>query len=168
MTIIRRVLTSRTTTWSINWTLRFLQISPGDMSRPSPYECRPICQQWNVTTGQRGECKRPTTSDRSFTTGHSSCDGYGVCDLRYRHRLLPVTAVSIIAHPCSHLTSAGLVFHSPSSWIVSITSKSSIYLSRKTYVVIPEMWVNAQRDGRHAEYRCRPLFNAAKFGWRPY
>ena len=24
-----------------------------------------------------------------------------------------------------------------------------------------------QRDGRPAEYRWRPLFNAAKFGWRP-
>jgi len=30
------------------------------------------------------------------------------------------------------------------------------------------MWVNAQRDGgRPAEYRWHPLFNAAKFGWRP-
>ena len=29
------------------------------------------------------------------------------------------------------------------------------------------MWANAQRDGRSAKYRCRPLFNAAKFGWRP-
>ena len=27
-----------------------------------------------------------------------------------------------------------------------------------------EMWANAQRDGRPAEYRWRPLFNAAKFG----
>jgi len=27
-----------------------------------------------------------------------------------------------------------------------------------------EMWANAQRDGRHAEYRRRPLFDAAKFG----
>jgi len=27
-----------------------------------------------------------------------------------------------------------------------------------------EMWVNAQRDGRPAEYRWRPLFNAPKFG----
>jgi len=27
-----------------------------------------------------------------------------------------------------------------------------------------EMWANAQRDGRRAEYRWRPLFNAAKFG----
>jgi len=26
------------------------------------------------------------------------------------------------------------------------------------------MWANAQRDGRAAEYRWRPLFNAAKFG----
>jgi len=26
-----------------------------------------------------------------------------------------------------------------------------------------EMWANAQRDGRPAEYKWRPLFNAAKF-----
>jgi len=26
------------------------------------------------------------------------------------------------------------------------------------------MWANAQRNGRPAEYRWRPLFNAAKFG----
>ena len=30
-----------------------------------------------------------------------------------------------------------------------------------------EMWANAQRDGRPAKYRWHPLFNAAKFGWRP-
>ena len=30
-----------------------------------------------------------------------------------------------------------------------------------------EMWANAQRDGYPAEYRWRPLFNTAKFGWRP-
>jgi len=29
------------------------------------------------------------------------------------------------------------------------------------------MWANSQRDGRPAEYRWRPLFNDAKFGWRP-
>jgi len=28
------------------------------------------------------------------------------------------------------------------------------------------MWANVQRDGRPAEHRWRPLFNAAKFGWR--
>jgi len=27
------------------------------------------------------------------------------------------------------------------------------------------MWANAQRDGRPAEHRWRPRFNAAKFGW---
>ena len=30
-----------------------------------------------------------------------------------------------------------------------------------------ETWASAQRDGRSAEYRWLPLFNAAKFGWRP-
>jgi len=29
------------------------------------------------------------------------------------------------------------------------------------------MWANAQRDGRPAKCRWRPLFNAANFGWRP-
>jgi len=29
------------------------------------------------------------------------------------------------------------------------------------------MWADAQRDGHPAEYRWRPLINAAKFGWRP-
>ena len=28
------------------------------------------------------------------------------------------------------------------------------------------MWANAQRGGRPAEHRWRPLFHAAKFGWR--
>jgi len=40
----------------------------------------------------------------------------------------------------------------------------------KTAIIHPpktgktRMWANAQRDGRPAEYRWRPLFNAAKFG----
>ena len=34
-------------------------------------------------------------------------------------------------------------------------------------ILSTRMWANAQRDGRPAEYRCRSLFNAAKFGWRP-
>ena len=29
------------------------------------------------------------------------------------------------------------------------------------------MWANAQRDGPPVEHRWRPLFSAAKFGWRP-
>jgi len=29
---------------------------------------------------------------------------------------------------------------------------------------LTRMWANAQRDGRPAEYRWCPLFNAAKFG----
>jgi len=33
-------------------------------------------------------------------------------------------------------------------------------------IIITRMWANAQRDCRPAEHRWRPLFNAAKFGWR--
>ena len=39
---------------------------------------------------------------------------------------------------------------------------------REREIYLPtRMWANVQRDGRPAEYRWRPLFNAAKFGWRP-
>jgi len=35
---------------------------------------------------------------------------------------------------------------------------------RKLKLNNTRMWTNAQRDGRPAEYRWRPLFSAAKFG----
>ena len=41
------------------------------------------------------------------------------------------------------------------------------YIQQYECVQITRMWANAQRDGRPAEYRWRPLFNAAKFGWHP-
>jgi len=41
--------------------------------------------------------------------------------------------------------------------------KNLLYLSTAQPEEV-EMWANAQRDGRPAEYRWRPQFNAAKFG----
>ena len=37
----------------------------------------------------------------------------------------------------------------------------------KTILLPTRMWANAQRDGRPAEHRWRPLFNAGKFCRRP-
>jgi len=37
-----------------------------------------------------------------------------------------------------------------------VSNLNNVYLTR--------MWANAQPDGRPAEHRWRPLFNAAKFG----
>jgi len=31
-------------------------------------------------------------------------------------------------------------------------------------MILTRMWANVQRDGRPAEHRWRPLFNAAMFG----
>ena len=39
----------------------------------------------------------------------------------------------------------------------------NVYITESIYKEL-EIWANAQRDGRPAEYRWRPLFNAAKFG----
>jgi len=49
----------------------------------------------------------------------------------------------------------------------SLTVESSIELVRSyknTRNQQIRMWANAQRNGRPAEHRWRPLFNAAKFG----
>ena len=66
---------------------------------------------------------------------------------------------------------------------VSVDSRYSVYLMLSHYIdrkvghfenrcayfklqmlIETRMWANAQRDGRPAEHRWRPLFNAAKFG----
>jgi len=40
-----------------------------------------------------------------------------------------------------------------------IQEDANLYIRQAGYVT--KMWANAQRDGRPAEYRWRPLFNAA-------
>jgi len=41
------------------------------------------------------------------------------------------------------------------------------FVSRKPGKSWTRMWTSEERDGHPAEYRWRPLFNAAKFGWLP-
>jgi len=48
------------------------------------------------------------------------------------------------------------------SWIISVDA--SLAPNKTRNIAELEMWANAQRDGRPAEYRWCPLFNAAKFG----
>ena len=50
------------------------------------------------------------------------------------------------------------------STVWHVTSRFILYI--RTTITKLEMWDNAQCDGRPAEYRWRPLFNAAKSGWR--
>jgi len=64
-----------------------------------------------------------------------------------RHKKLPS------AHHCTTLS--GYIF----------TTKACIGNPIKN--LLTRMLANAQRDGRPAEYRWRPLFNAAKFRWLP-
>ena len=45
-------------------------------------------------------------------------------------------------------------------WPISATAELLFFICQN----ITRMWANAQRDGRPAKHRWRPLFNAAKFG----
>jgi len=62
-----------------------------------------------------------------------------------------------------------------SNYRANVGSNGAQYIKKRKYVfkailmaalkhATTRMWANAQRDGRPAEYRWRPLFNAAKFG----
>jgi len=53
--------------------------------------------------------------------------------------------------------------HSPNTFLCTLSHKNA----SGGKIIITRMWVYAQRDGRPAKYRLCPLFNAAKFGWRP-
>ena len=46
----------------------------------------------------------------------------------------------------------------------TIKAPSIMYQKTACSFYVTIMWANAQRDDRPAEYRWRPLFNAAKFG----
>jgi len=57
------------------------------------------------------------------------------------------------------------MFNYISFYNVILASQMQFLLELITFLT--RMWANVQRDGRPAEYRWRPLFNAAKFGWHP-
>jgi len=44
------------------------------------------------------------------------------------------------------------------------SSTAEIMRGKRKQQVETRMWADVQRDGRPAEYRWQPLFNAAKFG----
>jgi len=71
------------------------------------------------------------------------------------------------AMPCqspNHLSMYSTRMDLPQSLNGETNGKVTQCLASKTRT---RMWANAQPDGRPAEHRWRPLFNAAKFGWRP-
>jgi len=84
----------------------------------------------------------------------------------------PLRLRSVGEFGAPQLISTGSRLGSVTAQLSSIGCPLKMLLMIMTYVhhvigtssKILEMWANAQRDGRPAEYRWRPLFNAAKFG----
>jgi len=78
----------------------------------------------------------------------------------------------VCASHCAQLLHT--ILHRTDLIVFSLPSRQSpllgwcLFEGRGDKIIIQlEMWTNAQRDGRPAEHRWRPLFNAAKFGWCP-
>jgi len=62
-------------------------------------------------------------------------------------------------YKCCRLSCATLRLSDHICWTTN-TAYTSVHMQ----TLQTRMWANAQRDGRPAKYRWRPLFNAAKFG----
>jgi len=80
---------------------------------------------------------------------------------------------------CEHILNAGctvsicdsntviVTYSSQVKKQASSTQTAKLVLHTTLEIKTTRMWANAQRYGRPAERRWRPLFNAANFGWRP-
>jgi len=64
--------------------------------------------------------------------------------------------------PWSCVTDTATVSASDEHWF-----KTSMWQANIDKPIKTRMWASAQCDGRPAEYRWCPMFNTAKFGWRP-
>ena len=85
---------------------------------------------------------------------------------KFYDKQLKVSGLSAsIRHAYRHLFTSKKSLHQHISklWQTMLANNAMVlYLIYWT-----RMWANAQHDDRPDEYRWRPLFNAAKFGWRP-
>jgi len=72
-----------------------------------------------------------------------------------------------------HFSQQAVIFNRRFLTLSSIKPYNSVHAHTLNTVIMSckltetRMWANAQRDGRPAEHRWRPLFNATKFGRRP-
>jgi len=104
------------------------------------------------------DCTR--ISRPSLSTTHRSTVTFAVWALSFRL----CTRSSTITGWSTRPTAAALC---PRALVSACLCHVWYFLIDLVFYILLEMWANAQRDGRPAEYRWRPLFNAAKFGWRP-
>jgi len=69
------------------------------------------------------------------------------------------TQIAHIIHKIAHITQFKII-----RILTGEEGPLTLNLLIKQQIGLPRMWANAQRDGRPAECRWRPLFNAANFG----
>jgi len=86
--------------------------------------------------------------------------GLGTCWTRYRSAKHTVmTSMNILVKTASFYLESFDIY----GVLKNIHFFSPLFISHQNQMNL-EMWADAQRDGRPAKYRWRPLFNAAKFG----
>jgi len=80
-------------------------------------------------------------------------------------KLLKVAVFRVLEHGTERLLIAAHAEQTHHVDVLETSHRSRVLVKlRPAKQYNTRMWANAQRDGRPAEYRWRPLFNAANFG----
>jgi len=102
---------------------------------------------------------RPRNGARQELRGSTGASAHRVETPRRRHRHRDVTDTDL------HTPDTGLsVYAFATPFILIIGNRFANPIDCPIRTTTTRMWANAQRGGRTAKYRWRPLFNAAKFG----
>jgi len=149
---------------------------------------RSLCHEAGTAAPYRGRYQSVHRSVNSINTNQLNNIGSSFTEFPW----LPPTSILmvifqnwtlVICFPLErHVTPFMLLFDA-SAYQCSDAASSSHWVTSRQYgdrkilpailwsspivIMKTRMWANAQRDGRPAEHRWRPLFNAAKFGWCP-
>jgi len=91
------------------------------------------------------------------------------CDLNcVRRKITHCSIFSILCSLCSYKSNCNGIWQAVSWYLWLLIAYTISYLTMWKYsnTHLTRMWAIAQRGGRPAEYRWRPVLNAAKFGSR--
>jgi len=116
-----------------------------------------------LSTSRKNPMKRPTSTQQMLTNQQMTCTALELELLMLKRGLLLVPGLpSVLDLNCrGHGKTRA---DNTSNWIQQLNPSWTQSEDKPKYT---RMWANAQRDGRPAEYRWRPQFNATKFGCRP-
>ena len=126
---------------------------PGNLALRTAPAAHVVCKRWSLERQSHLVADSDSAVNATRHIRNSTA-----CPLSSLLSLQPGRVTSL---PIYNLLREG-VYSRPIVEVMSFVGK--LYTALRVKINVTRMWANAQPDGRPAEHRWRPLFNAAKFG----